>query len=125
MHRLVGWATRLGLVASLALGLWLLLVAPTAAQQQIMYGSEPHQRADLYAAGSGAPVLVLVTGGGWIRNDPSVARRFAATLQSAGITVLVPHYSLSAPDVAATDIARAVACAAGLPDRGTLPLGGH
>src|SRR5215213_6586779 len=112
-------------VLALLLGMLLVVAAPTSAQQQVAYGPGGHQRADLYSAGEGAPVLVLVTGGGWIRNEPSVARPFATSLQSAGVTVLVPHYTLSAPNTAAEDIARAVTYAGELPERGRLTLGGH
>jgi len=83
------------------------------------------QVADLYAAENGSPVLVLLPGGGWIRDDTSDARQWASAVRAAGVTVLVPHYTLRAPDAAEADIVRAISFAADLPGRGRLTLGGH
>jgi arylformamidase len=123
------WATsagpRLGWLAILVLGLLLTAPAGARAQEQVAYGDGRGQVADLFLAGPGSPVFVLVTGQGWIQNDPSVARRFASILQAAGITVLVPHYTLRAPEQAVADVARAVVYAAQMPGRGRLTVGGH
>jgi acetyl esterase/lipase len=115
-------AIRLVVLAVVAL---LVLVPSASAQQEVTYGSGPPQTAHLYAAGDGAPVLVWVTGGGWVLNDPAIARPFASALQAEGITVLVPRYTLGAPETAAADLVQAVAFADRLPGRGRLTLGGH
>ena len=109
----------------LAVAALLALVSPASAQQEVSYGSGSSQTAHLYAAGEGAPVLVWVTGGGWVLNDPAIARPFASALQAEGITVLVPRYTLGAPETAAADVVQAVAYADRLPGRGRLTLGGH
>jgi acetyl esterase/lipase len=120
--RLPSWVAR---SAYLVLVLLLSLTAPVQAQEQVRYGDASVQVADLYAAGDGAPVLVLLTGGGWIRDDTALAGPWASTVQAAGVTVLVPHYTLGAPDVAEADIVQAVSFAAQLPGRGRLTLAGH
>ena len=110
-----------GIGVALALG----LTHPAGAQERISYGSGPAQVADLYAGPAGAPVLVWVTGGGWILFDFGIARPFASALQAANITVVVPSYTLGAPEAATRDLVQAVALAEGLPGRGRLTLGGH
>ncbi|HZR99773.1 MAG TPA: prolyl oligopeptidase family serine peptidase [Chloroflexota bacterium] len=55
----------------------------------------------------------------------AIVHPFASALQSAGTTVVVPQYTPDAPATAVADIERAVAFAAGLPERGALILGGH
>jgi acetyl esterase/lipase len=115
-------AIRLIILAATALAV---LTSPASAQQEVSYGSGAPQTAHLYAAGDGAPVLVWVTGGGWVINDPAIARPFASALQADGITVLVPRYTLGAPETAAADVVQAVAYADRLPGRGRLTLGGH
>ena len=65
----------------LVLGLLLTLAAPVQAQEQAAYGGASVQLGGLYAARDGAPVLVLVTSGGWIHNEPAIARPFASVLQ--------------------------------------------
>jgi acetyl esterase/lipase len=95
------------------------------AQQQVSYGDSSVRRGALYDAGPGAPVLVWVTGAGWVFNSPEIGRPFASALQAAGVTVLVPQYTVRAPATAVTDVEQAVAYAAALPGRGPLILGGH
>ena len=85
-------------LASLVLMLLLGPVPPVQAQEQVRYGDASGQTAELYAAGDGAPVLVLLPGGGWIRDDTAQARPWASAVRAAGVTVLVPHYTLRAPD---------------------------
>jgi len=120
--------SRLSRVVRIVCLLFVLPLTPTPpvrAQEQVRYGDAAVQVADLYTAGSGTPVLVLLTGGGWIRDDTALARPWASTVQAAGVTVLVPHYTLGAPDAARADIVQAVSFAAQLPSRGRLTLGGH
>src|SRR5262245_48481228 len=104
-------------LACLVLALLLSPTAPVQAQEQVRYGDASVQVADLYAAGDGAPVLVLLTGGGWIRDDASQARQWASTVRAAGVTVLVPHVTLRAPEAAEADIVQAISFAAQLPGR--------
>jgi acetyl esterase/lipase len=124
---MVRWSTSGGpwtaWLAIPVIGLLLTLAAPVQAQEEVSYGGASGQVADLYAAG--APVLVLVTGDGWISNEPAIARPFARALQAAGVTVLVPRYTVGAPAAAEADVAQAVSFAAQLPGRGRLTLGGH
>src|SRR5262245_3600414 len=98
---------------------------PVQAQEQVRYGEAAVQVADLYTAGYGTPVVVVLPGGGWIRDDTALARPWASTVQAAGVTALVPHYTLGAPDAARADIVQAVSFAAQLPGRGRLTLAGH
>jgi arylformamidase len=108
-----------------------LILAPWAfigsvcAQQPLTYGASPVQVAAFYEGGPGSPILVWVTGAGWVLNAPGSAGSFASMLQAAGITVLVPQYTAGAPEAAEADIARVVALARSLPDHGPLILGGH
>jgi acetyl esterase/lipase len=101
------------------------LAGSALAQQTVTYGDTPVQVAALYEGPPGAPVLVWVTGAGWVVNSPEIGRPFASALQAAGVTVVVPQYTVQAPAAAVADVERAVAFAAGLPGRGPLVLGGH
>lgn len=101
------------------------LVGSALAQQSVAYGDSAVQVPALYQGPPGAPVLVWVTGAGWVLNSPEIGRPFATTVQAAGVTVVVPQYTTRAPETAVADVERAVAFAARLPDRGRLILGGH
>lgn len=109
----------------LVLAACLALTRPADAQQTLAYGDGPGQVAVLYQGPPGAPVLVWVTGTGWVMASPDIARPFASALQGAGVTVVLPQYTTGAPAAAVADVERALTFAAALPDRGPLILGGH
>jgi len=95
------------------------------AAQQVTYGPAAHQTADLYPGPDGAPVLVWITGGGWVLDLVSAMRPFAQSVSDRGVTVVVPHYTQGNPAAAADDIVQATAWADQLPRRGALTIGGH
>ena len=102
------------------------VVAAGAAAQQVTYGPAAQQTADLYAGPDGAPVLLWITGGGWVLDAVSSARPFAQSVADRGVTVVVPHYTLGGnPAAAADDVVQATAWADQLPRRGALSIGGH
>ncbi len=101
------------------------LVTASAAAQQVTYGPAAQQTADLYPGPDGAPVLLWITGGGWVLDAVPAARPFAQSLADRGVTVVVPRYTLGDPGAAADDVVQAIAWADQLPGRGALTIGGH
>src|SRR5688572_6419135 len=97
--------------------------APVGAAGAISYGPAASQVADLYAGPEGAPVLVWVTGGGWMMDTVFAASPFAQGLANRGATVMVPHYTTRDPAAALADVAQAVAWADQVPGRGPLIVG--
>ena len=59
---------------------------PTA--QQVAYGPAAQQTADLYAGPDGAPVLVWISGGGWVLDTVGGMRPFGQSLSDRGVTVV-------------------------------------
>lgn len=102
-------------------------VSPIAASHipRTDYGSTPGLGLEVFPGPAGAPVLVWITGGGWLLDLASTAQPFARTLASRGVTVVVPHYATGNAEAALADVAQAVKWARQLPGRGPLGLGGH
>jgi acetyl esterase/lipase len=116
---------RLLLVGLIALTWSYPVAAAGPAAQQVSYGPGAQQTADLYAGPDGAPVLVWISGGGWVLDTVAATRPFAQHLADRGVTVVVPHYTMGNPAAAADDVVQATAWAAQLPGRGALTIGGH
>jgi acetyl esterase/lipase len=117
---------RLLLVGIIALAWgWPVAAAAGPAAQQVAYGPAAQQTADLYSGPEGAPVLVWISGGGWVLDTVASMRPFGQSLSDRGVTVVVPHYTMGSPDAAADDVVQATAWAAQLPGRGALTIGGH
>ena len=64
----------------------------------VRYGIAPRCLLDVFPAGDGAPVLIFIHGGYWRALDKSYVSFIAEPYQRAGITVVMPSYSL-APSV--------------------------
>jgi arylformamidase len=107
-------------------------------ERDVSYGLDAKQRFDVYlpARASGAPVMILVHGGGWRIGDKSsraVVQNKVARWTRAGIIVISVNYRLlpaANPIVQAEDVARAIAVAQQrLPewggDPGRIVLVGH
>jgi len=118
-------------------------VAEPVVVRNVAYGPDPRQRLDLYAprAAHGAPVIVMVHGGGWRHGDKAlpgvVADKVARWVPRGALVVSVNYRMLPDTDPLqqARDVARAVATAqrevvrlGGSPDRFVLmghSAGGH
>jgi len=95
------------------------LPAGTRVVRDVAYGSDPRQRFDVYAPphAQGAPVILMVHGGGWRRGDkamPGVAPNKVAYWVPRGVVVISVDYRLlpdASPLVQAQDVARALALA--------------
>jgi acetyl esterase/lipase len=87
--------------------------APTATPKEIVYGSNPHQRLDLYprAGLKGAPVLMFVHGGGWSFGDKKAVNALPGFAERHGFLLASAGYRL-APEVNARGEAEDVAAAA-------------
>lgn len=87
--------------------------------RDVAYGSDPEQRFDVYAPAqaSGAPVILMVHGGGWSRGDKAARGVFenkVARWVPRGFIVVSTNYRLlpkAAPLEQARDVARALAAA--------------
>jgi acetyl esterase/lipase len=87
--------------------------------RNVAYGSDSHQRFDVYrpAQASGAPVIFLVHGGGWRRGDKTmrtVVENKVARWVPQGFIVISTNYRLlpnADPLKQAADVARALAAA--------------
>ena len=86
--------------------------------RDISYGTDPHQRLDVYVPESGtthAPVVFMVHGGGWRRGDKdmdSVVTHKVARWVPRGIVFVSVDYRMlpeANPQVQAQDVARALA----------------
>ena len=95
------------------------LPAGTRVVRDVAYGGDPRQRFDVYAPphAQGAPVIVMVHGGGWRRGDKAmsgvVANKVAHWVPQ-GVVVISVDYRLlpdASPLVQAQDVARALALA--------------
>jgi acetyl esterase/lipase len=63
----------------------------------ISYGPDARQQLDIYtpvAAASGAPVVVLIHGGGWPHGDKAALHYVAASLTERGFVTVIPDYRL-------------------------------
>ena len=109
------------LFASLALALLLNQTASALAptQHDLPYGSDADQRFDVYAPPQthGAPVILMVHGGGWFRGDKEMSRvvdNKAERWVAQGIVFISVNYRMqpkAAPLEQARDVARALAAA--------------
>ncbi len=91
----------------------LLLAVPAAALAQhppaqpsphmnVPYGPEPLQQMDIYpAAAAGAPLVVIVHGGGWATNDKREETLESKYLQKAGFAVFNINYRLDGKKIQA------------------------
>lgn len=85
--------------------------------RDVAYGSDPRQRMDVYlpAQAQGAPVLLMVHGGGWRRGDKAhgrlVQNKAAHWLGQGAVFVSINYRMLpdALPDVQARDVAQALA----------------
>lgn len=85
--------------------------------RDVAYGSDPRQRMDVYlpAQAQGAPVLLLVHGGGWRHGDKAHARlvrnKVAHWVGQGAVLVSVNYRMLpdALPDTQARDVAQALA----------------
>lgn len=97
----------------------LVLPAGTRVERDVAWGSDPHQRFDVYAPAqaSHAPVIFIVHGGGWRRGDkasPGVIQNKIARWVPRGFIVISTNYRLlpdTEPLQQAQDVARALAVA--------------
>jgi len=91
--------------------------AGTRIEREIAYGADPAQRLDLYrpAQAEGAPILVMVHGGGWQRGDkgnPGVVDNKVNHWISKGYIFVSTNYRMvpqADPIAQAGDVAQAVA----------------
>jgi acetyl esterase/lipase len=89
----------------------------TRIEHDIAYGADPAQRLDLYrpAKADGAPILIIVHGGGWSRGDkanPGVVDNKVAHWIPKGFVVVSVNYRMipaANPLEQADDVARALA----------------
>lgn len=107
--------------------------------QNISYGSDPHQRLDVYVpetATSHAPIVFMVHGGGWKRGDKDmdavVTNKISRWVPRGIVFVSIDYRMLpeADPRVQAQDVARALAyvqdhAGAWGGDRGKVVLMGH
>lgn len=85
--------------------------------RDVPYGSDPRQRMDVYlpAHAQGAPVLLLVHGGGWRRGDKAHGRLVqnkVAHWVGQGVVLVSVNYRMlpdALPDTQARDVAQALA----------------
>ena len=85
--------------------------------RDVAYGSDPRQRMDVYlpAQVQGAPVLLLVHGGGWRHGDKAHVRLVQNKLEhwvGQGVVLVSVNYRMlpdALPDVQARDVAQALA----------------
>lgn len=97
----------------------LVLPAGTRVFRDVAWGSDPHQRFDVYAPAqaSRAPVIFMVHGGGWRRGDKAalgVIQNKIARWVPRGFIVISTNYRLlpdTPPLQQARDVARALAAA--------------
>ena len=95
------------------------LPAGTRVVRDVAYGRDPRQRFDVYAPrdAPGAPVIVMVHGGGWSRGDKAMANVVQAKVARwvpRGFIVVSTNYRMvpdADPVEQARDVARAVAAA--------------
>ncbi len=105
------------LLTLMALALGCTQLATAATTRDIAYGSDPRQRLDVYAPDDahGAPVILMVHGGGWHRGDKAsrdVVGMKADRWLPRGLIVVSVNYRMR-PDAdplqQANDVARALA----------------
>jgi triacylglycerol lipase len=84
---------------------------PGKIQENVAYGADERQRADLFMpGGSGRPILIYVPGGGFVGGSKAGYRNVGAYFARNGFATIVPDYRLApahpwpagAEDVAAT-----------------------
>lgn len=93
------------------------LPAGTKVERDVAYGADPAQRLDVYrpAKAAGAPILIMVHGGGWITGDkanPGVIDAKAAHWLPKGYILVSVNYRLAPqanPMAQANDVANAIA----------------
>jgi acetyl esterase/lipase len=86
-------ALALALVLALALALALSIGGGASPGAAVSYGPGNLQKVDVYPAERpGAPLVMLVHGGGWQSSDRAWRVADARTLQAAGATVMVANY---------------------------------
>jgi arylformamidase len=64
------------------------------ASLDIAYGPAERCRYDYFPAGDGAPVVIFIHGGYWQRGDRKVYSFLAASLNAAGLSLVLPSYRL-------------------------------
>lgn len=98
-------------------GAWADLPAGARLLRDVPYGSDPRQRMDVYlpAQTQGAPVLLLVHGGGWRHGDKAHGRLVgpkAGHWLAQGVVLVSVNYRMlpdALPDTQARDVAQALA----------------
>ena len=123
-----GWAERWRERQSDA-GVEASLPAGTRVVRDVAYGSDPRQRFDVYAPAQaqGAPLILLVHGGGWRRGDkamPGVVANKVAYWVPRGAVVISVNYRML-PDTPPLEQARDVARALALAQRRAHEWGGN
>jgi triacylglycerol lipase len=70
--------------------------APGKIQDNVAYGADERQRADLYLpGGAGRPILIFVPGGGFVGGSKAGYRNIGAYFARNGFVTIIPDYRLA------------------------------